>query len=148
MVINMKSTVTLSHDQMNQIFEHCKKDYPYECCGILIGDYETKKVVQVYEAENIRKDRKNDRYQIKPEDQFKADEIAREKDLDVIGFYHSHPDHPNAPSQFDLDMAINAMQFGISFLIVATKEGKETDPKSWILSDEDNQFHEEEIKLV
>lgn len=139
----MENQITISKDVMEQVFDHCKTDYPYECCGILIGDYDTKIVKTVLAAENIRKDRK-DRFEIAPEDLFKGEQVANDLSLDVIGYYHSHPDHPNRPSEYDRERAFA----GLSYIIVSIKQGKKTDPKSWVLSDVDQQFKEETINLI
>ena len=139
----MELPITISKDILEQIFDHCKRDYPYECCGILIGDFDTKKVDVILAADNMRKDRQ-DRFEIAPEDLFKGEQIAQDLSMDVIGYYHSHPDHPNRPSEYDRERAFA----GLSYIIVSVKQGKETDPKSWVLSDDDQQFKEEIINLI
>ncbi len=139
----MSLTVQIPQTLMDQIFNHCKKDYPYECCGILIGDFDTRKVEKIFEAENTRKDRMADRYEIKPEDLFKGEKLARELSLDVIGYYHSHPDHPNRPSEYDRERAFA----GMSYVIVGIQNGVDLAPKSWVLN-ENQQFDEEIIKII
>ncbi|HEO66174.1 MAG TPA: M67 family peptidase [Spirochaetes bacterium] len=140
----MDSTITITKELLDNIFDHCKRDYPYECCGILIGDFDSKRVDRILGAENLRKDRMNDRYEMNPKDLIEGERLARELSLDVIGYYHSHPDHPNRPSEYDRQRAFA----GMSYIIVATKEGKETDPKSWLLSEESQQFIEEIINII
>ena len=139
----MNQELIISQEFMETIFEHGKKEYPYECCGILIGDYDDRKVDLVMEAENLRKDRE-DRFEINPEDLLRGERIARERSMDVIGYYHSHPDHPNEPSEYDRARAFA----GMSYIIVSVRDGKDCDPKSWVLSDDSQQFTEEIIKII
>ena len=77
--------------------------YPLEGCGVLIGRIEGSKVtiVDATSAENLVTSRAHDRYELNPADYVKADALARERGLDVVGFWHSHPDHPARPSRLD-----------------------------------------------
>lgn len=129
---------------MEDIYDHCRQEYPYECCGLLIGDYDTKKVEKVMRTRNIWQERMEDRFEIDPEDLVKGEKLARDLSLDVIGYYHSHPDHPNEPSEFDRERAF----FGMSYIIVQTIKGQETLPKSWVLDEETSQFTEEIINIT
>ncbi|MDH4128984.1 MAG: M67 family metallopeptidase [Spirochaetota bacterium] len=137
------SVLQISKEFINRIYSHSKRDYPYECCGILIGDFETRKVEEILEANNLRKDRE-DRFEIAPEDLLKGEKIARDRSMDVIGYYHSHPDHPDEPSEYDRARAFP----GMSYIIVSVLKGKETLSRSWILSEKDFQFQEEKINIT
>jgi len=81
--------------------------YPHEGCGVLVGSYEVDAVVvqEVTSGRNLWTDRLRDRYDLDPADIQAADRLARSRGLDVVGFWHSHPDHPARPSQFDSDRA-------------------------------------------
>lgn len=142
-------SLTISQELLEKIFSHCREEYPYECCGILIGKanepWNQKETREIIQAENIRKDRRADRYLMNPDHLFQAYQKADDLNLEVIGFYHSHPDHPNRPSEFDRDRALEIHSYGLSYIVVSVKKGIDTEAKSWILKKE--QFEEETIIL-
>jgi len=108
--------------------------YPDECCGILIGEIDdagTKTVRRAEEISNAREDgEKYHRFLITPEEMLRALESARAARLEVVGFYHSHPDHPAIPSDFDRE---HALPF-YSYVIVSVQKGKAAEITSWELS--------------
>jgi proteasome lid subunit RPN8/RPN11 len=81
--------------------------YPYEGCGVLVGRFagENAEVVEATSGTNTNTERARDRYLLDPADIVRADRHARERGLDIVGYWHSHPDHPARPSQFDTDHA-------------------------------------------
>ena len=83
----------------------------------------------------------HNRVLITPKDVLRAERFAREKKLDVIGYYHSHPDHPARPSQFDLDHALPVW----TYIIVSIEKGKAVDLRSWEMENDRSKFNEEEI---
>ena len=138
---------------------HAESTYPEECCGLLLGQLsENEKIlIEVLPTENSWDDRateafqavegsaqldttKRTRYSIAPEAMLKAQKDARDRNLNIIGIYHSHTDHPAIPSEFD--RAIAWQQY--SYVIVSVQQGKACDFKSWSLDDE-HQFQPEEI---
>lgn len=128
----------------DQIVAHSKEAYPHECCGFLVGKSSSEKTVaEAHRAENANKERANDRYIIDPKDINRTDKLARAKGLDIIGFYHSHPDHPDRPSQFDRDMG----QAGYSYVIIAVRNGTDISVKSWSFDDEGEPFREEAFRV-
>lgn len=129
----------LSKKIYNEIINHAKNSYPHEGCGVLVG--RDKKVVRIYLLENINKERANDRYEINPGDLLRVEKEAKKDGLEVIGFFHSHPDHPDKPSEFD---RTRAWPF-YSYLIVSVHNGKDVSVKSWIFEDEKEPFREEEV---
>ncbi|HBO84604.1 MAG: hypothetical protein A2073_08260 [Deltaproteobacteria bacterium GWC2_42_11] len=131
----------LSKDIYNEIISHAEKSYPYEGCGVLVG--RDKRVVKICPVENINKDRANDRYEIDPKDLLRVEKGVSEKGLNVLGFFHSHPDHPDMPSEFDRQ---RAWQF-YSYMIVSVHNGKSVSVKSWTFEDENEPFREEEVKI-
>ena len=87
--------------QLNEIREHGVRDYPYECCGLLLGRFaEDGKIVhETYPISNAREESaKRNRFLITPEELMKGERYARSRDLEVVGFYHSHPDSPAGES--------------------------------------------------
>lgn len=135
----------LSDAHEDEIRRHGERDYPYECCGLLIGRFETdgrKTVVETYPISNAREEAaKRNRFLIRPEELMRGERFARERGLDVVGFYHSHPDHPAHPSQYDLDHAWPTY----SYIIVSVREGHAENLLSWEMKADRSQFDPEEI---
>lgn len=139
-----KSTIVISRLILDQIIDHAKEAYPHECCGAIVGiRHNGKKVFAVHRLTNTNTDRASDRYQVDPKEVNLIDKMARVEGLDIIGFYHSHPDHPDKPSQFDREMG----QPDYSYIIVSVNKGTEVSAKSWIFSGDNEPFKEETIKI-
>jgi proteasome lid subunit RPN8/RPN11 len=123
-----------------------EKAYPNECCGVLLGallDDNSRRVENILPIDNKREEAEQyHRFEIQSEDYMRAEKIARSQGRDVLGFYHSHPDHPAKPSGFDQD---HALPF-YSYIIVAVEKGKAMDMTSWELTSDRTQFLEEELK--
>jgi proteasome lid subunit RPN8/RPN11 len=140
--------IELNKQHADEIREHGERDYPHECCGLLIGRFEVdgrKTVVEVYPISNAREEEaKRNRFLIEPEELLRGERYARERRLDVVGFYHSHPDHPAAPSQFDLEHAWPVY----SYIIVSVREGRARDLRSWEMEADRSRFNEEEISVT
>jgi len=119
--------------------------YPNECCGVLIGEVDmegVKSAMHTLTIDNAREDNEQyHRFLITPEDMLRAEQAARKMGLDVIGFYHSHPDHPSVPSGYDKD---HALPF-YSYVIVSVDKGKAQVLTSWELMDDRTDFIEEKI---
>jgi proteasome lid subunit RPN8/RPN11 len=134
----------LAADHEKTIRADGEKVYPNECCGFLIGEVDKAGVKTVKLAQSIDNARDDGeqyhRFLIKPEDMLRAEQTARSMKLDVIGFYHSHPDHPAAPSDYDKD---HALPF-YSYVIVSVKQGKSEDLTSWELTPDRAEFLREE----
>jgi len=136
--------VYLSKEHIKQIEAHGEKTYPYECGGMLVGRFEdgTKTVVELLPMENaMAETEQHNRVLILPKDVLRAERFARAKKLDVIGYYHSHPDHPAIPSQFDLDHALPVW----TYIIVSVENGKAADVRAWEMENDRSKFNEEEI---
>ncbi len=128
------------------IAEQGEKGYPYEICGFILGkiDYENniREALEIYQVENINKERANDRFEIHPKDYLKAENYADSKGIQIIGIYHTHPDHPDKPSQTDLMFA----QPDMSYIIMSINKGKAGSWRSWEL--EGKEFKQEKIKIL
>ena len=144
--------IELSPGDLARIRAHGESTYPEECCGILVGSSEKiagehpaplARVVRLVGAENERaEENRHNRYLIPPEVILRTEREARADGLDVVGYYHSHPDHPSRPSDFDRDHAWP----GYSYLIVSVREGRARDERSWRLSNDRSRFDEEPIR--
>ena len=140
--------ISILSPQIEEIKLHAERDYPHECGGMLIGHFESeggKRVVETLPLENAREDEaRHNRVLILPKDVLRAERYAREKGLDVIGYYHSHPDDQAIPSQYDLDHALPVW----SYLISSVFEGKTADIRSWVMENDRTKFNEEQIAKV
>ena len=127
------------------VHSHLCRAYPEEGCGVLLGreTHGDREIERVIGFENVREDSRNNRYLIAPEQFLAAEREARKDGLDVIGFFHSHPDHPSRPSTFDLE---HAWPF-YSYLIVSVERGKVLDAHSWRLTEDRSRFEPEDLML-
>jgi proteasome lid subunit RPN8/RPN11 len=135
--------IKVRREHLEEIKRHGEEAYPNECCGFLLGEsLEGGNVLtKVYRAENERRDSRHNRYLITPDQYRRADAFARERKLGIIGYYHSHPDHPAAPSGYDLDHSCWPAE---SYLIVSVMNGKAVDINSFSKPDY-TKFEPEEI---
>ena len=136
----------LNHTSLHKIKLHAMRTYPEECCGMLLGKRmdEEKFVCDILSMNNTMKEDHETRYLITPEEYKKAEELASQEDVSLIGMYHSHPDHPARPSQFDLE---HAMPWW-SYVIVSVQEGQPAAIKSWVLRDDRSMFDEENLHIL
>jgi proteasome lid subunit RPN8/RPN11 len=134
----------ISKDILAQIYAHGEAAYPEEGAGFLLGsdDGKQRHVTQLFTTENVREDEaRHNRYLVAPEDYLKAEMTADRLGLSLIGVFHSHPDHPNRPSEFDREWA----QPFFSYVITSINEGKAVESRSWRLAEDRSMFEEEEI---
>ena len=129
-----------------QIRAHGADTYPYECCGALLGRDEedgTRSVSDLFPLINRRDDSPRNRFAVTSQDVIDAEKAARSAGLDVVGWYHSHPDHPARPSEFDREHAWP----WYSYIIVSVQSGEPKDMTSWRLNDDRAAYSAEEIKV-
>ncbi|HXQ72338.1 MAG TPA: M67 family metallopeptidase [Pyrinomonadaceae bacterium] len=137
--------ITIAEKQLAEIREHGIRDYPYECCGLLLGSFgpDGKIVTETFPISNAREESaKRNRFLITPEELMKGERYARQHDLEVVGFYHSHPDSPAVPSQYDLEHAWPTY----SYIIVSTSADRANDLFSWEQEPDRSRFNQEEIQ--
>ena len=138
--------IRIDEKNIAAITAHGERDYPHECGGMLIGRFEAdgrKTVVETFPLENAREEgARHNRVLILPGDVLKAERYARERKLDVIGYYHSHPESPAVPSQYDLDHALPVW----SYVIASVISGKVVDILSWEMENDRSRFNAEEIE--
>jgi len=118
---------------LEQIRADGERAYPGECCGLLVGtmDPATYDVVRAEPCTNLREGEADDRFELDPKDYLDVDRRARNDGLEIIGVYHSHPDHAPRPSRFDAEAAFP----GFAYVIVAVRSGKAAGMRSWLLDD-------------
>jgi proteasome lid subunit RPN8/RPN11 len=136
--------------ELDALRQHGEETYPHECCGIMLGRIGGgERVVEaVQRAGNTRTDSPHNRYNIDPRELVKIQRQARERGLDIVGFYHSHPDHPARWSQTDL---LEAHWVGCSYVITSVEQGRATVTNSFFLAgtqEGDKRFEDERIRVL
>jgi proteasome lid subunit RPN8/RPN11 len=128
--------LTISRDVDAAIRAHGQETYPHECCGALVGKDD--RVTQIVALPNTTEEGPRRRFLVRPSDYREAEKQASALGGDLLGFYHSHPDHPARPSQYDLDHAWPTF----AYIIVAVAEGTSTDMTVWYLKEDRSSFDE------
>ena len=131
--------LTLQPDIAAAIRRHGAETYPKECCGALIGSADV--VRSILALPNTTSEGPRRRFLVRPEDYRAAEARASEERLELLGFYHSHPDHPARPSQFDLDHAWPSF----SYIIVSVRDGQPANMTSWRLQEDRSAFDQEQL---
>lgn len=139
-------SLRLNERELERIHEEGRRAYPHECCGALLGHVEDgrKSVAELLPLANRREDSPRDRFLITAEDWKQAEVEAKKRGLELIGFYHSHPDHPARPSDFDREQAWP----WYSYVIVSVTQGGVREATSWVLAEDRAQFLPETIALL
>src|SRR5499427_4608044 len=140
----------LSKESYDSIRRHGEETYPHECCGVLLGIMAgaTRTVISVARCGNTRQDSPHNRYHIDPKELVRIQRVGRERGEDIVGFYHSHPDHPARWSKTD---HAEAHWLGCSYVITAVEKGKAAITNSFELSgtgEADKRLAEEKILVA
>ncbi len=139
--------IELNEHQLTEMREHAQRDYPFECCGLMLGRFEADRKVMAehYPISNAREEEaKRNRFLIRPEELMRGEKYARENGFDVVGFYHSHPDDRAVPSKYDLEHAWPTY----SYIVVSVEKAQAVDLRSWEMESDRSRFNEEEIVIV
>jgi proteasome lid subunit RPN8/RPN11 len=131
--------IYLNSDIYEEIMRHALESYPHEGCGVLVGT--KNRVLKMYHVDNLNKERAKDRYKIDPRAILRIEKTASNEGLDIVGFYHSHPDHPDRPSTFDRERAWP----DYIYIIVSVCNGSETSAKAWTINTFDEPFSERKM---
>lgn len=140
-------SLEIPRDLLQEIYFHGEQAYPEEGAGLLLGEVNgaSHQVVEILTLQNVREQgARRNRYLLSAEDYMQAEAEAAQRGLDVLGVFHSHPDHPNKPSEFDRQWAWPSF----SYLITSVAMGKAVASRSWRLLNDRAQFVEEAIKIV
>lgn len=137
--------VVITTNELQFIMNHARSTYPEECCGFLLGlDGEVRRIQRALPAQNVNQASRTNRYNIDPKDLIRADEDARRANLYLVGIYHSHPDAPAQPSQFDLEHAWP----WYTYLVLSVQNGQPKDVSVWFLNEDRSTFHLDDLKVV
>lgn len=140
----------ISQNDYAEIRRHGEETYPHECCGVLLGQMgeDARVVTSTVRCGNTRNDSPHNRYHIDPKELVRIQREGREQGLDIVGFYHSHPDHPPRWSQTDL---AEAHWIGCSYVITSVEKGKAATTNSFeLLGSEENakKFADERVEVL
>ena len=132
--MSVVAAVTLQPEHVAAMRDHGAETYPHECCGFLVGDRAEGVLVvtELVRASNAREDSPRNRYLIPPEEFARVQRDADRRGLDIVGFYHSHPDAPARPSEFDREHAWPAY----AYLVLSVREGKPEELGAFELSED------------
>ena len=145
--IDQQTRLVIRSELMDQIHAHGEGAYPGEGAGFLLGnaDAAIRVVKDILTLPNAREESaRHNRYLLTPQDMLHSEQEAATLGLDVIGVFHSHPDHPNQPSEFDREWAMP----WFSYIITSVKGGQAVGSRSWRLADDRNRFFEEIIQIT
>lgn len=153
--------IIFSQEARDAIAAHAEATYPDECVGLLLGqlDGADKRVVAAFSVENRwagqmtlsetdNPDSRRDRFYLDPRDYLRADRAAVAQGLDVVGCYHSHPDHPAIPSERDRVGARAISGPSFSFVIQSVRNGQAAELASWLLIEAGTRFVAEELQTT
>jgi proteasome lid subunit RPN8/RPN11 len=136
---------------LRQIYSHAEGSYPNEGCGLLVGatDHDKNHTVHAFRpCKNLNTERARDRYLMDPLCQLRVAREFEDSPWDIIGIYHSHPDHPSRASQTDTDRAMEINATVWSYIIVSVQNGKVASAQSWVLNETERKFFEEPLVTV
>jgi proteasome lid subunit RPN8/RPN11 len=134
--------------QLDAILARAAAGYPFEVCGVLLGHVDAAGVVATDAVAVANQERAEPRvrYAIAPEDLLRLQREARAAGRDIVGFYHSHPDHPARPSETDRRMAAEGLSDGVVHVVVAVEADGGAVPSAWIFRDASQAFEEEPLE--
>lgn len=134
----------IAQSALGEIQAHGAEGYPHEICGIMLGPRGEGRVTEVRRARNIIVERARDRYEIDPRDHIRIQKEADAMGYDIVGYYHSHPDHPAQASRFDTERAWS----GYVYLIVSIQEGKPVDANCFVADKDGGPLQPEPIVVA
>ncbi len=139
-------SLAIPSDLLARIYAGLEQAYPDEGAGLLLGtDGAARQVVSIHPLANTREDgARRTRYLVTPDDYVRGEQVAEALGLDIIGVFHSHPDHPDRPSEYDREWA----QPFFSYMITSVQAGKAVESRSWRLAEDRAQFIEEKIEIT
>src|SRR5580692_6811332 len=141
----------LSQSDYLALRQHGEETYPHECCGVLLGHFDddgTKTVSRIARCGNTRQDSPQNRYHIDPKELIQIQREGRVRGEEIVGFYHSHPDHP---AQWSVTDQAEAHWIGCSYVITSVEKGKATITNSFELAgtdEADKKFVDEQVAMV
>ena len=134
----------ITQSAFDAVKAHGAEGYPHEICGVLVGPRGGKTATEAKRARNIIVERARDRYEIDPRDQIRIQREADAAGQDIVGYYHSHPDHPAQASRFDTERA----WAGYVYLIVSVANGEPVDANAFVAGKDGGPFDPEPLEIL
>jgi len=134
-----------------RVLAHARSGYPFEACGVFVGRPAAGTgpavVEDVVPVVNRETEKPRVRYQIAPEDLIRIDREARQRSLEILGYFHSHPDHPARPSETDRQRAADTLSDGVIHVVVGVEKGEQATPTAWVFRDAAQSFEPEAFEI-
>jgi len=137
----------MTREQMATVLAHALEGYPFEVCGVFVGPANGRRVQRVVRVPNREQESPRVRYEIAPEDLLRIQKDARTNGDEILGFYHSHPDHPARPSETDRRVAAEGLSDGVVHLVVGVEGGARATPAAWVFRDALAGFEPEPLEI-
>lgn len=137
----------IAREQAEAVLAHAIDGYPFEVCGVLVGHSGERRVQRVVRVPNGEQESPRVRYLIAPEDLLRVQREARAQGQEIVGFYHSHPDHPARPSETDRRLAAEGLSDGVVHVVVGVERGQEATPTAWVFHDSTTSFAPEPLDV-
>lgn len=139
----------ISRAEAQALVTHALEGYPFEACGVLLAARtDPHRAVRAVRALNREAEIPRVRYQIAPAELIGIQRDARREGLEIIGYYHSHPDHPARPSETDRRIAAEGLSDGVFHVVVGVERGERGTPTAWVFRDATQAFEEEPLDIV
>jgi proteasome lid subunit RPN8/RPN11 len=136
--------VKIATSALDAIRAHGAEGYPHEICGVLVGPRGSGTATEAKRARNLIVERARDRYEIDPRDHIRIEREADAGGQDIVGYYHSHPDHPAQASRFDTERA----WAGYVYVIVSVNEGRPVDANAFVAEKDGGPFRAEILEVI
>jgi proteasome lid subunit RPN8/RPN11 len=137
-------SLTLPNTELSKLHAHAQEGYPHEVVGIIAGDKVGHFASRIHPLVNERADSAHNRYKVSGLTLMRAEQAIEAEGLDILGYYHSHPDHPSQYSDYDRDHALP----NLSYVIVSVMDGHAVDTASWRLKEDRSAMDPEPIHTV
>ena len=137
-------SLTLPHPELSKLHAHAQQGYPHEVVGIIAGNKANRFASRIHPLVNERADSAHNRYKVSGLTLMRAEQAIEAEGLDILGYYHSHPDHPSQYSDYDRDHALP----NLSYVIVSVMNGRAVDTASWRLKEDRSAMDPEPIHTV
>ncbi len=136
----------IKEEVLERMKAHAERSFPEECCGVMLGTGidEEPETHEIIEIDNSQGENRKRRFLITPEQYRQAERDATERNMTLLGFYHSHPDHPAAPSAFDTEHALP----WLTYIIVAVTRQSAGDVTAWLLTQDRGQFERQTLSVL
>jgi proteasome lid subunit RPN8/RPN11 len=138
--------IKIPYPVMRGIYDHMEEAYPYECCGLMIGEFNgDERLVQTYrKCKNLNTERPRVQYKLDEKCFLQVTNEFAGGPLEIVGIYHSHPDHPSGASQTDTEAAAAVY----SYVIVSVQQGTVATAQSWVLNEVEKKMYEEPLEIL